>query len=250
MRLRQVAVISSDLNENLRHWTEVLGLQAAYRDPHIHHYGLRNVVLPVGDGFLEIVEPIREGVSAARFLKRSGGDAGYMLILQTDDARRDEFRAIERGVRVVDRIDRPDYYCAHFHPADFGGVLVSFDQQLTELDYLKSDGDWMPAGKDWRNYSDSLVLEMNSVTISTEDPRALCEKWMPLLAGYAESNCIRLEKGEVQFTRKAVGAGTRISGLGLRVRNCEQVLTACRKVGIETDERGFHLAGLRFSLTE
>ena len=60
------------------------------------------------------------------------------------------------GVRVVDDIDRPDYRASHFHPADFGGMLVSIDQQRSAPDHLEPFGDWLPAGQDWRDRPDQV----------------------------------------------------------------------------------------------
>src|SRR6185503_758085 len=125
-----------------------------------------NAVLPVGASFLEVVEPIRPDASAARHLARRGGDAGYMLIVQVGDAPAEQARAEALGVRVVDRIDSPAYYCAHFHPADFGGMLVSFDQQRTETDPLRDAGDWMPAGDDWAKAQPEGVGEIAAVVMS------------------------------------------------------------------------------------
>ena len=141
MRLRQIALASTDLDKATHGLAEVFGLKVAFNDPGIHHYGLKNAVLPAGTGFLEVVQPIAEGASAGRFLSRRGGDAGYMIILQDADAEAQRARVSALGVRVVDDIDTPAYRASHFHPADFGGMLVSIDQQRTEPDYLEPFGD-------------------------------------------------------------------------------------------------------------
>ena len=89
-----------------------------------------------------------------------------MVIVQVGDAPAEQARAEALGVRVVDRIDSPAYYCAHFHPADFGGMLVSFDQQRTEADPLASGGDWMPAGAGWAAAQAADVADITAVVLS------------------------------------------------------------------------------------
>ena len=47
MRLRQIALASYDLDKVTHGLEEVFGLQVAYNDPGIHHYGLKNAVLHI-----------------------------------------------------------------------------------------------------------------------------------------------------------------------------------------------------------
>lgn len=249
MRLRQVALASGRLDEVVKAFADVFGLKVAYEDPNVGVYGLRNAVLPAGTGFLEIVEPVRDDASAGRFLKRRGGDAGYMVILQVPDAEAERARAAAMGVRVVDDIDRPHYRCSHFHPADFGGILASFDQQRTEPDHLAPWGDWMPAGPDWRRARTDEVLDLVSVTISAPDPAALARRWSELLArplDRADPLCIPLEHGAVRFAPAAPGAATCVTGVELRVRNPAAAIRNAKAAGLEADERGVLIGGVRF----
>lgn len=85
MRLRQIALVGQDLDACRAEIVEVLGLGGAYADPGVGKYGLHNAVWPVGDTFLEVVSPTREGTTAGRLLEKRQGDGGYMVILQTDD---------------------------------------------------------------------------------------------------------------------------------------------------------------------
>ena len=184
MRLRQIALASRNLDAVVDGLEKVFGLKVAYNDPHIDHYGLKNAVISAGAAFLEVVEPIAPDAtaSAGRFLTRRGGDAGYMVILQTDQVEKDRARAVELGVRVVDDLDSPTYRCAHFHPADFGGMLVSFDlRQHLPTNTLDPYGDWYPAGQDWRKTRTDTVLDVTGLSLSTADPHALAERWSQLI---------------------------------------------------------------------
>ena len=67
----------------------------------MEYFGLNNIVMPVGGEFLEVVAPFRDDASGARYLARRGGDAGYMVILQDEDALAHRERLEAAGVRVI-----------------------------------------------------------------------------------------------------------------------------------------------------
>jgi hypothetical protein len=247
MRLRQIALAARDLDAVASRLETVFGLKIAYRDPHIIHYGLRNAVIPAGTGFIEIVEPVRDDASAARFLARRGGDAGYMLILQTADAEAERTRIAGLGVRVVEDIERPDYRAAHFHPSDFGGVLTSIDEQRTAADWLEPFGDWWPAGPDWREARTEDVLEINAVTLAAADPQALARRWA-LLTGHtldpADPLRLPLDRGELRFTGDEAAAGTAMRAIELKVRQPEAIRA---RAGLDVSEEGVLIGGVRFT---
>src|SRR5580698_5616649 len=101
MRLRQVAFIAKELQPIADQLGEVFGLKVGFRDPGVEYFGLRNVVMPVGGEFLEVVAPFRDDASGARYLARRGGDAGYMVILQDEDAMAHRARLEAQNVRVI-----------------------------------------------------------------------------------------------------------------------------------------------------
>lgn len=249
MRLRQVALASSRLDAVVTRLAEVFGLKVAFNDPSVGVYGLRNAVMPAGTGFVEVVEPLRDDASAARFLKRRGGDAGYMVILQVEDAAAERARAVAAGVRVVDEIDWGAYRCAHFHPADFGGILASFDQQCSVADHLEPYGDWMPAGPDWRAARTDEVVDLVAVTISAADPAALARRWSQLLdrpADPADPLRLPLERGEVRFAAAPAGAATCVTGVDLSVRDPAGARRRAQSLGLDISVDGILIGGVRF----
>lgn len=253
MRLRQIALASNDLDAAVHGLEEVFGLKVAYNDPHIDHYGLKNAVMPAGTGFLEVVQPITPTASAARFLARRGGDAGYMVILQTADAEAERARVISMGVRAVDEIDTPGYRATHFHPADFGGMLVSFDQQRTVDDYLDPYGDWWPAGPDWRDARTGTVVDLTGLLLSNPDPHALAALWSRLLGApldTADPLRLPVTHGEIRFC-EGDGPMTWISRIDLRVADVEGALDRARGDGMDVDEEeGVLIGGVRFRPVE
>ena len=85
IRMRQICLVARSLAPVVDELRAGLGLEVCHRDPGVGKYGLENALFPVGDGFLEVVAPVREGTTAGRYLERRGGDGGYMVILQCDD---------------------------------------------------------------------------------------------------------------------------------------------------------------------
>jgi hypothetical protein len=248
MRLRQIALASNDLDAVTRDLGAVFGLKVAYNDPGIHHYGLKNAVMNAGGGFLEVVQPIAPDASAGRFLARRGGDAGYMVIIQTADAEAERARVTGLGVRVVDDIDSKAYRASHFHPADFGGMLVSIDQQRTVTDYLQPDGDWWPAGKDWRSAHAPVGLDLAGITLESTDPASLAALWSRLLDAPldpAEPARLPLKRGDIRFA-----AGERpmtwISIVDLKVADPAAALERARAAGLDVADDGVLIGGARF----
>jgi hypothetical protein len=219
LRLRQIAIATHDLEGAAAALTAAFGLKIAYRDPLIIHYGLKNALLPVGGEFIEVLQPVREDASAARFLARRGGDAGYMLIFQAADAWAERARVEALGVRVVDVIDHPQYRAAHFHPHDFGGTLSSIDEQRTVSDHLDPFGEWRPAGPNWRDAGSGDVVGLKAAVLASKDPEALARRFSTLLGRPLDGEDplrLPLDRGELRFVVGA-NAGTAISAIELTV---------------------------------
>lgn len=250
MRLRQVALVSRDLDGVTDALNKVFDLKVAYRDPGVGHYGLRNAVLPAGKSFIEVVEPISPDASAGRFWDRWGRDAGYMIILQVADAPAETKRVEAQGVRVVDTIDRPFYYCAHFHPADFGGMLTSFDQQRTESDVLNAAGDWMPAGPEWEKAKSDTVLDLKSATLASPDPAGLSKMWAERLGVKPDpADPLRLPiaaGASMRFAEGPAGTKTSFNAVDLQVRDPKAVEARARDAGLPVDDSGILIGGIRF----
>ena len=133
IRLRQICVTCTDLNEVSRDLAGVLGLEACFTDPGVAQFGLKNTLWPIGTQFLECVTPMSsdlETTAAGRYISRHGGDTGYMVICEVDDvaARRDIVD--ELGIRVAFELNYPDegHVGMQLHPADTGGSFLEMDQ--------------------------------------------------------------------------------------------------------------------------
>lgn len=149
-RLRQVALMTRDLEESLKFWSGAFGLEECYRDD-LSGFGMRNVLLPIGDTFLELLQVEDRGSAGGRFLDRRG-EGPYMAIFEGRDIPGLERWLDENQVRVAYRIDRPDYQAVHLHPKDMNRVLVSVDDPM-------QPGSWPPAGDTWQAHVRTDVVQ-------------------------------------------------------------------------------------------
>ncbi|HEY2051569.1 MAG TPA: VOC family protein [Caulobacteraceae bacterium] len=246
MRLRQVALIANRIDPVVRSLEAVFGLQVGYRDPGVGVFGLANVVMPVGGEFLEVLEPIRPDASGARYLARRGGDAGYMVILQSDDALAHRARLQAAGVRVIARSERPTYRFTHFHPGDCAGVLMSIDD-TPGADRRERMSDWPPAGPHWRGFESTVSTGIAAVTIQSRDPRAAAERWSLLMdrpwSAEGASLTIRLDEGEIRFVGPVDEDGTGVVELDVRVRDANGVVARAAADGLPLRDGGVVICG-------
>jgi len=167
MRLRQAVLAARDL-EAIRTQLEHAGLRDPFVDPGVKEFGLTNLVYPVGDAFLEVVSPIREGTTAGRYLDRAGRDdaVGYMVIVQVDDLDGVRARAEELGIRTVWKVDLDDIRASHLHPKDVGAIL-SVDQPVPP-------SSWRWGGPGWE--ARAVEGRLRGVDVAADG-----EKWSALL---------------------------------------------------------------------
>jgi len=174
VRLRQAVLVARDLEPVAGALRRELGLGEPFEDPGVGEFGLRNAVFAIGDAFIEVVSPTREGTAAGRHLARHGGDGGYMVIFQVDDLEATRARVGELGVRFVWQIDLPDISASHLHPADMRGAIVSVDQPVPPET-------WRWGGPGWEQRAAPGALA--GATISVRDPGSVASRWEEVLGG-------------------------------------------------------------------
>lgn len=167
--LRQVALITRDLEESLAFWSGAFGLEACYRDD-LSAFGLSNVVLPVGDTFLELLQVEDRGSAGARFLDRHG-EGLYMIIFEGTDIPALERHLEQHQVPVAYRISRERYAAVHLHPKAMNRVLVSVDDPF-------EPGRWPAAGEDWqRHVRTDVVSRLLGAGFITDNADADAGRW-------------------------------------------------------------------------
>jgi hypothetical protein len=171
-RIRQVVLAARDLDHVAGQVRAQLGLGEPFADPGIAHFGLRNAVFAVGDTFIEIVSPVRDGTAAGRLLERRGGDCGYMVMFQVPDFGAARGRAAAAGVREAFAVALPDIEEVHLHPADMRGAIVS-------LAVPRPPGAWRWGGPDWERRA--APGRVAGIRIAVGDPDAAADRWRHVL---------------------------------------------------------------------
>lgn len=189
VRLRQAVLIARDLDPAYERLRDALGLGEPFRDPGVGAFGLHNVVCALGEDFLEIVSPARDGTAAGRHLERRG-DGGYMLIFQLDDLVGARQRAHALGVRTVWSIDIDDISASHLHPADLGGTIVSIDRP-------RPPESWRWGGPDWIGHAgQGAPGRLAGVTVRVPDPDLIAARWAQVLGLKADGTTLRLDRDQ------------------------------------------------------
>ncbi len=246
MRLRQIALVGQDLEAARAEIVDVLGLGEAYADPGVGKYGLHNAVWPIGDTFLEVVSPTREGTTAGRLLDKRQGDGGYMVILQTEDLAGARARFAALGVRIADQFDGDGVHFTHLHPKDVGGAIVS-------VDHMAPATRWAWGGPNWEaNVRTEISLEIVGAEIQAADPAGMARRWGEVLGLVARPDglSLALEGGEIRFTPAVDGRGDGLRGFDVRVRDPGAVLVRAAARGVMDADGEVILCGARVRLIE
>lgn len=175
-RVRQAVLAARDVDSVAGRLRAQLGLGEPFADPGVGYFGLRNAVFALGDTFLEVVSPVREGTAAGRLLDRRGGDCGYMVMFQVPDLAAARSRARALGVREAFQVSLVDMAEVHLHPADMRGAIVSLSEP-------RPPEAWRWGGPEWQ--SRSAPLRVAGATIAASDPDAVSERWSAVLGGDA-----------------------------------------------------------------
>jgi hypothetical protein len=74
---------------------------------------------------IEVVSPTREGTTAGRLLDKRG-DGGYMIIMQTEDAKKRREHIEAAGLsKVIFEHEHLDAVCIQYHPRGIKGMCIA-----------------------------------------------------------------------------------------------------------------------------
>ena len=252
LKLRQIALVVSDLNASEGLISDIFGLKACFRDPSVGEFGLENVLFPIGNQFLELVAPTREDSPGSRFIKRRGGDSGYMVITQCDTHTPRRQRVAELGVRIAHQFDIDNFLNMQLHPGDTGGTFFEIDEQLGDNAHA-DDGPWAPAGPNWqsfvrRDYVESIL----AAEIQCDEPLSVAEQWasiaeLPLISN-ADQLQLDFRNAHVRFVDCHDGRPEGLSALDIRCANSAEVIQRAQTLGIECNGTQLSFSGMRWNL--
>jgi methylmalonyl-CoA/ethylmalonyl-CoA epimerase len=129
-KIDHVGIAVKGLEQRLPFWAEALGLEVAGMET-VDAENVRVAFLPAGPSRIELLEPIDEDSTVARFLARRG-EGIHHLTLEVTDLRGALEQLEQRGVRTIGEAPRRgagDRAVAFLHPKTTGGVLIELVEQ-------------------------------------------------------------------------------------------------------------------------
>ncbi len=135
-KIDHVAVAVNDIDAALASWRKAFGLEPTVREV-VASQQTEAVLLPIGDGNIELISP-KGNVGLAKFLEKRGPGIHHVAV---------EVEGIEDalaflkalGVPLIDEVPRPGargHKVAFVHPKATGGVLI----ELVEPDHAGGQG--------------------------------------------------------------------------------------------------------------
>jgi hypothetical protein len=247
MKIRQIALVTAELATVRDALFELLGLDDAYIDEGVAHFGLENAVMTIGTTFLELVSPVQDNTTAGRLLERRGGDGGYMVIVQVDDLAAEVARLEPTGIRTVWEADIGTAKAIHLHPKDVPGAIASMD----EMDPVES---WHWAGPDWETRAARHVSAITGAQIQSADPSATAQQWA---LAYGQDIVVhdgipslQLDDSEIRFVADTNGRGDGLQAIDLRITDSAAVLTAAHRLALPVQDNSVEICGTRFNFLE
>ena len=253
LRLRQIALVAPELEPAVDELKSLFGLDVCFRDPGVAHFGLVNALLPLGNQFIEIVAPTRDGTAGGRYLERRGGAGGYMVITQCDDHAPRRKRVAQLGVRIVNQFETHEFRNMQMHPKDTGGSFFEIDQQLGEGAH-DVDGPWEPAGgANWKAAQTNRSRHADrrrrgSGRRSRARRRALGGNRRTAGERRRRRRRSKLDNCTIRFVPCTDGRPEGLGGLDIVTRDRAAILATAKARGVPVQGNQVYACGMRFNL--
>lgn len=127
MEFDHAGVATDDAAETAALFADLLDAEAVHEETD-EDRGMRFVFLDLGNGYVEVIEPLDDTSTIADYVA-SEGSGLHHVAFTTDDAVAALDRARDLGVKTIDDEPRPGAWghdIAFLHPRDTAGVLVEF----------------------------------------------------------------------------------------------------------------------------
>jgi methylmalonyl-CoA/ethylmalonyl-CoA epimerase len=132
-RIDHVGVAVSDLDGAIALYEDRLGMPVVHRET-VESQGVEAVLLDIGDGHVELLQPLTPESPVGRFIEKRG-EGLHHVAYATDDLAAELSRLAEAGLELIDSAPRRgirDSLVAFVHPRSTGGVLTELVQPAGE----------------------------------------------------------------------------------------------------------------------
>jgi methylmalonyl-CoA epimerase len=128
-----VGVAVEDIDAALALYTESLGMPLVHRET-VAEQGVEAALLDVGDGHVELLQPLGPETAVGKFLARRGPGLHH-IAYRVPDVEQALAELAQAGMRLIDEQPRTGIRgsrVAFVHPASTGGVLTEIVQPAPE----------------------------------------------------------------------------------------------------------------------
>ncbi|MBV8429965.1 MAG: methylmalonyl-CoA epimerase [Solirubrobacterales bacterium] len=128
-----IGVAVEDLDAALALYSESLGMPLVHRET-VTEQGVEAALLDVGDGHVELLQPLGPETGVAKFLARRGPGLHHVAY-RVADVEATLSQLAQAGLRLIDEQPRTGIRgsrVAFVHPAGVGGVLTEIVQPASE----------------------------------------------------------------------------------------------------------------------
>ena len=124
-RIDHIGVAVSSIDESIGLYRDSFEMAEQHRET-VEEQGVKAVLLEVGEGHIELIEPLSPESGVAKFIERNG-EGMHHVAYQTDDIDAALQKVRAAGLRLIDeepRIGIRGSRVAFLHPKATGGVLT------------------------------------------------------------------------------------------------------------------------------
>jgi methylmalonyl-CoA/ethylmalonyl-CoA epimerase len=124
-RIDHIGVAVSSIDESISLYTDAFEMAEQHRET-VEEQGVKAVLLEIGEGHVELIEPLSPESSVAKFIERNG-EGMHHVAYQTDDIEATLEKVRAAGLRLIDeepRVGIRGSRVAFLHPKATGGVLT------------------------------------------------------------------------------------------------------------------------------
>lgn len=184
--LRQIVLLTEDLERSLRIARTKLGVPHGLRDAEImRRFGMLHEFVGFERTYIELCQPTDPNTGMGqRILK---GECGFMVVLQVADSDAAVARAAELDIKPLSVNKHSGGLTTQWHPRNFG-VLVQLDQ-------MEPASSWHLAPAVYDARSTSAIEDMCALTIATAEPAEVAERWASVIGVEVDADGTSLEAG-------------------------------------------------------
>ncbi|MDY6907565.1 MAG: methylmalonyl-CoA epimerase [Chloroflexota bacterium] len=128
--VNHVAIAVKDLDEALGIFEGLLGIKAAHIEE-VPDQGVKAAMIPIGNGEIELIQPIDPEGGVAKFIERRG-EGIHHICMEVDNVDEELKAMADRGVELIDKVGRKGIAgrVGFVHPRSAKGVLIELAQKV------------------------------------------------------------------------------------------------------------------------